>query len=591
MKKLFLWLLVAVVLLSGVVPALAAPVTALNDLSRYFPQDTVVWFSSQLDDAFFSRIDSLVARFVAALPPEADVQVPTIIDALDSTMASGGISFSADIRPWLGDTVAFGVLDIGEAARASLGPRSSTATLRSNMGDPIMALAVAIKDRAAATDFLVKAIQENGSTVERSDQADYTVLSPPNNDQAKVIIRDDVMLLTNDPGLMSGRLPSATLADSPAFNETYTQLPVDDYFMGLYLNLPTLKEIVDTALAGTPEYDMVKNLFEALGPQVWGLTLLDDSSLTLDLAQIADVGGLLQTLGMSSDLKPIDPSFARFIPADSALVSFGNNLKLAFDNAMAQANLEANITGSKSSANTVAQDMQQFEATLTELTGLDLNDDILSWMTGDYAYFIGLNPELDLSNRFGMMQHFPADFGVVIQATDPAAAAKVVDGVMKGLDRLLTTAAAGNQDFTVSFETATIGGTDVHVVTLTSSQIPWPVELLIGSNQDVLFVGTRAAITTILLQDGTLLNAPVFSRAQSYVLGDYFSQTYFHPASLLGLADLLMAMNSSGQDQAQMDSTNGLLVTVLNFVESITTSVQLNPEGGINGRLSINLAQ
>jgi hypothetical protein len=191
---------------------------------------------------------------------------------------------------------------------------------------------------------------------------------------------------------------------------------------------------------------------------------------------------------------------------------------------------------------------------------------------------------------FGIFATFPAEFGLVVEATDPAAAAQSVAGLVQGLDRLLVTAAAGNEDFEVSFDEATIGGTDVSVITLTSNEVPWPIELLIGSNDDIMVLGTRASVTTILLQDGTLPNTPAFARAQTYTLPAFFSMSYFDPAALLPLADLITA-TAEDQNEAEAEMQAEAVRALLNLIDSISYSGAFDNEGVANVRVSITLAE
>ena len=77
---------------------------------------------------------------------------------------------------------------------------------------------------------------------------------------------------------------------------------------------------------------------------------------------------------------------------------------------------------------------------------------------------------------------------------------------------------------TVSSETMV--GTDVTVLTIKDSQLPWPVELLLAANDDVFAFGTRSAVQTILSRDGGLSSNPAYVRAQDFVLKDNVSLVY-----------------------------------------------------------------
>ena len=68
MRKLLIPLILFAILAVGIAPALATPTSELNDLARYFPADTPIFFASRFDDAYFETLDSLLAK-VAEITP------------------------------------------------------------------------------------------------------------------------------------------------------------------------------------------------------------------------------------------------------------------------------------------------------------------------------------------------------------------------------------------------------------------------------------------------------------------------------------------------------------------------------------------
>ena len=184
----------------GVLPALATPIAELNDLARYFPADTPIFAAVRTDDAFFSELDGLVAKVAAALPP-GTIPPVTIVDALDMALADANppMSFQEDIRPWLGDTIAFGVLEIP----AEDGAATRMLRRRTFDGEAPVLVAVAITDRAAVTDFFVNGMTEADVEFERTDEADFTVITPSDSsvefakETPVIVIRDDALFVTN----------------------------------------------------------------------------------------------------------------------------------------------------------------------------------------------------------------------------------------------------------------------------------------------------------------------------------------------------------------------------------------------------------
>ena len=195
MKKTLILFLLLLTLSTGILPALAVPVTELNDLARYFPSDTVVFVATRSDDAYLESLDSLVLRIADALPAGA-VPAGTVTEALDEALgrADPPLDFQEDIRPWLGDTAALGVLEIpvqdGSATRFM--------EERQLDEDAPMLIALAITDREAATEFFENAMSRDPDLeVTRTDEADFTLIET--SDPAALIVRDDVLLITNMP--------------------------------------------------------------------------------------------------------------------------------------------------------------------------------------------------------------------------------------------------------------------------------------------------------------------------------------------------------------------------------------------------------
>ncbi|MBZ0303051.1 MAG: DUF3352 domain-containing protein [Anaerolineae bacterium] len=592
MKKILAVLLFLTLLVVSVAPALATPVEQLNDLARYFPADTPIFAASRLDDAFFSELDGIVAKVAAALPT-GTIPPMTISEALDMALADAKppLKFEADIRPWLGDTVAFGVLDI------PMNDGTTTRFLRDrrlNDDAPVL-FAVAIKDRATVTDFLTQMLDQNDQEYERTDEADYTMLTPPNN-QGVVVIRDDVLLVSNQVDLAT-TIPDGSLSSSADFGSAFALLPEDDYNVTLFLNFG---DLLQNALENDPDIaaqaGVFSSVFSAIGPQAWGATLLDGVSLTLDIAQQVNGTEAFGEFGLPTTPPPaIDPAFAARIPAGAPLAIHSTDLNRSVEALFAvldsqlAAMAEAGMADPKDLED-AQQGIKQVESAFTTFTGLDLRKDVASWMTGDYALFLMLNPDLDVSSQFGLFQTFPVDFGLAIQATDPAAAAKTVEGLTEGLQRLAALAAE-NEDSQaeVAITTETLSGADVTVVTISSSNIPWPIEFLMGANDEVFALGTRNAVTAIFARDGGLPSSAAFTRAQDFMLAGAHTVAYLSTEGLLPLADLVETMANENDSSAKENAA--ILRDVLNLFPSASISQRQDASGSSVSRLVLTMAE
>lgn len=579
----------------SVLPALATPIAELNDLARYFPADTPIFAAVRSDDAFFSELDGIIAKIAAALPPDARSSIMTIEEALDKALAEADppMNFREDIRPWLGDTIAFGVLEIP----ADDGSSIRMFNRRALDDDAPVLIAIAITDRAAVTNFFVNGFTDNDVEFERTDEADYTLFTvPENSDDPVVVIRDDALFITNQPDSATS-LPDGNLAGSADFNDTFALLPGDDYNLSLYLDFGA---VLEQSMANDPDAEeamaLFGNLFSAVGPQAWGATLLDGVSLTLDIAQrISDPSAFAELGFPLTSMTPIDPAFAAHIPAGATLAVHSVDLNRSIggmfgflENQIAK--MQESGMGDSSELDEASEGIAQIEAAFTTFTGLDLRMDVLAWMTGNYALFIMPSADLDPSSRFGLFRSFPVDFGLAIEVTDSAAADKTVEGLTEGIERLIALAAEQEDpDVTVTLDTDTIVGTDVTVINIRSQNSPWPVELLIGANDEVFAFGTRSAVQAILGRDGGLPSNPAYTRAQAYILTDAYSIGYFGPQSLLPLADLITAFAEDDDEEAVQNAETAR--NLINLFQSASASQSIDANGNAISRLVLTLSE
>ena len=81
----------------------------LTTLAGYLPADAPVYIGFRTDDAFLSTLDSLASKLDAVVPGGMmSGSVQEALDDLAKSIEPGG-TFATTMRPWLGDTAAFGI--------------------------------------------------------------------------------------------------------------------------------------------------------------------------------------------------------------------------------------------------------------------------------------------------------------------------------------------------------------------------------------------------------------------------------------------------------------------------------------------------
>jgi hypothetical protein len=580
-RFLMLFLCITLLLTVLAVPAAATPTADLTALARFFPDKTVLFSSIRTDDDFFLALDS-VMNIVRDHMPDVGVPSETVEQMLDRLVAESpnlGGTFGDTIRPWLGDTAAIGFTSLTEFVDDDF---SNT------LSGPVL-IAADITDRGTTEAFFEQLIPDDAEmTVESTGE--YTLLTPgADSANGGIYIGSDVLLITNDPALLPQDTVTSSLGSSEDFNSSLSYLPETDYNAILYINLPQIFRQIPAAELSPQDAAMLSTLapvIDALGGQVWGGTILDGSSLVLDVAQPITDPGVYELFGMylPTSAAPVSFDFARFIPAGTPLVLQSTNLKSIYDNFLtsmaATMRLQAGMIPGDAEAfdQQMEEGLAQAEFAVRGMTGLDLQDDILGWMTGNYALAVGFSPALeDLSPLTGIPSAFPLEFSLLIEAVDPAAAQGLVDGIAQALTM------SGGNEFTLTEET--FGDVTAQVMTVPAGNLPFPVEIVFGASEEVFAIATPRMAEAAFNPDEGLTADPSYIEMQSYALDAPNTVYYLAGEGMIPLVNALVASRSvNAEDEESITALFRLLSS-----SSISSAVLEN--GTVLYRLVLTLPE
>lgn len=483
----------------------------VETMAALMPIDSVVFFALRTDDNYIALLDSLLQKVYDTLPGLIRLSLPELLD-----QAFGG-NFQTTIRAWLGDNAA---LAVGSAEVLFDDDPS-------NDFESEVLLAVQITDRGA-----VEALFES-----LTDQSGYTKTSTPAftdyEDTAQPIllrVTENLLLFGTKAGVQSVQNRAAKLNANPKFQETVAALPAEDYNILLYLDLSVLPE---QSLAMLPP-DQRDLIGQNLEPVAIGATILDGRSLTLDFA----TRDTSERFGVQALTQPTDPAFARFMPANTILSLQLHSLKDHYE--VLIGTLRANF-GAQDSEQLRAfeQGLRQLESAIRLLLNLDLNDDILSWMTGEAALFVAYTPQersifelgLDLRLRLPFVGY---DFGLLIEAADPdkaaalvAALATIFESSLRNDPTIAFTQGEGN--FTLAFEAPTL---------------TTPIELVIGATDSVFYLATGAAAKHVQSGAEGLSAAAGYREVAQYLLPESFQIWYMGSDTLNLIGEIVAASDS-----------------------------------------------
>lgn len=489
LKRLFLVMILA---LLAIVPVAAigtadGPAT----MASHMPAGAQLFVSLRTDDAYLGQLESIVNRVIAQLPAEFDVAPVSLREQLEAGMAQDGVSYD-DVRAWLGDYAAVSASGVDQP-------------------EPDALVAVQITDRAAALAFLTGP----GELVEAGMEGEFTRLESPSDPATIVLLGDEVLLLTNRLELVTYDGP--TLADSPDYGDLLAQLPAPSYNILVYVDAAGILAAMPDATEVQAQLGMLG--MGNLGSTVVGFTILDDRSMVIDQVQAA------------TDMVPmaaVDPAFARFIPVDSNLVVHATDLT-------STVNTVLETLSALAEANDEPDPSMQIQGVVGML-GVDLQEDILSWTTGDYAFFtnIDLDQLITLIGAQSMPESLPLEFGILFEATDEATAQGLVDKLFTVLQSNLP---ADSEEITLAQDET--GLVTISALLPLAPDAPIVLNVYMGVANGAFFIASEQGYAQVISDAPGLDTDPVYLDAARYILPNANGVAYTDEDGLIGTVGIL----------------------------------------------------
>lgn len=491
MKRLTIVLcLLTVLLLTSVAVSASAglAVGELNTTAQFYPEDTRIYGSISTSDATLDTIDGLLVRIRERMP---NAGIPTIREAIDTALFQTlFIDFDGAIRPWLGDSAAFGAWDDSSV------PGGANALV-----------VVELRSRQELMDFIAgleRTAGESIFTVE--DRGDYILYTPANGSPTVLALTETVAIFANrESDLMFNS--SSSLATHPDFSSIMSQLPAPGYIGFMYMDTGAIVR----------ENEVIFGQFRTPGSTGFGFTILDGDTVAYDLVQLPGYGD-----ERFPALDTLDPAFLRHIPADASFTLHATNLNATYNGTVDTFRviaLQSGMTEQEFDAS-----ISQFDAAVRVFLNLDLQEDVLSWMTGDYALFMTVDEEAIFSllpqavgTATGQidMDSLPFEIGLVMDATNPAAAQQFSDAIADVVERLM------GQNPATRISQQQIGGANVTVISFDTPldrDNMLTVELAFGTNDDVFAIGTLNAVTSVFTDVPGLDGTELYQDASRHVL-------------------------------------------------------------------------
>ncbi len=462
----------------------------LASMAGYYPSDTLFFAATRIDEAYINELDDLLSVITE---PLAQFGIPPIGITQALTLGTG---FDANaILDWLGGTAAVGIPKVVQ--ETSFG----TELLPTEFY-----VVISLADREMALTFL----DENLVGFERIE-ADGIVQY--RNPALYVQVTQEVMVFSAVP-FLPVLAPSESLLDTQSYQDALFELPLDNYNILMYLDMPTLVD-AQLQISQVPP-NVVKTNISGLAI---GFGKIDQTNLVIDLVQLPEDPFMYDGIGQ------VSREFLQRIPAQASAfmqVSDYTNVYHSFTQFMDDLAVSFNepMIPSEEFSNQFAQ------------IGINLEADILSWVTGDFVTFSHIDAlpivqdalayELELNNRFA--------WGIAMDTTaNPEAASRLVSKLTDLMQQAQPSDEIALRTETIAGVEATILEIDAQIqnpfVQVGCNEIP-PVEvvsfeILLASNDEVFVFATRPLADAILSGDvQSIADTPSYQQASQYFLPD-----------------------------------------------------------------------
>ena len=289
----------------------------------------------------------------------------------DRFLTANGYNYQQDIQPWVGKEVTIALLP-----PALIPPTNSQPNPQANVGQQSLVMVLPIANPAAAKQLLEQPKPlKQGKWIERNYKGleiRETQGSPTQNYSAALVDRNFLLVTDNpraiDKAIDTYKGEATSLLQTPGYTNAINQIAAPQSFAQVYVNVPAAARVA------------AANPTRSFSPQ--------------GLAQLQNNQGLAATVNLESEgmrmksiswLKPNSDrvyavenqagSMQSRLPGETLMMLSGGNLQRLWRDYVqdAQSNPLAPLKP------------QDLRAGVKSITGLDLDRDLLSWMSGEFA--------------------------------------------------------------------------------------------------------------------------------------------------------------------------------------------------------------
>jgi len=337
------------------------------------PQDAAITVAFTTDKSQWQQL----RRF--GTPESQAAFDKTLAELRDRLLIANGLNYPRDIQPWVGNEITAAVLlppanvkapkpQPYDPAALAAGDQSTVMVLP--IADPTKAQEILTRPQVAANQDWVdrdyKGIKIREVHGQRAKAYAATVL-----DNRFVVAANDGKAIERVIDTFKGK-PS--VAQMPGYSQALSHIATTSPFMQLYVNLPAATTLTSS------------NTSQPIPPQLIGLLkpnqgLAATMSLESEGLRFQGVSWLAPNHKTRFKVQNSATRMPLLLPSDTLLAIAGGNLKQSWQTFSQPA--EANEPSASAPGQMFNPDTMR--RGVNSLTGLDLDQDIMSWMNGEFA--------------------------------------------------------------------------------------------------------------------------------------------------------------------------------------------------------------
>jgi len=456
-----------------------------DPLAKIMPADSILYFTMTTHPEEQDHYDVIAKAW------KDSKEARQIESALGAAITASGFDWDADIRPWLGDRVAVGVVDLGGYDKPTAGDSGATDSLPRYRA-PFFVVAVQTRDRAKSDAFLADFREARQTSLGSSRLFDETYRGIPIvyvvNDsaympegEAYATVNDAIVFTLGSGNLkrvIDVALDGASLATDTDFRTSMEALPawsVGAFYMdyGGYMDaMLTMTEGIYGSLSSVDGTDAAQQIDELRRQQREQAEKLSQMFRGLGVAMSYEPSGIRFDVALQFDLESMPESMRALYAV--GLTAAPNRI---FDAIPASAVLAVNMNDPAATWKPILSDRAYWSmlstgtppfgfngedvpakiAEFEQKAGIDLESDFLDLLNGELALVVlpAADPARAGGDPYSFFPRLPFELAVVADSSDAARAAASLDqlagalldmagqGSLQPLDSLPATALLG----------------------------------------------------------------------------------------------------------------------------------------------------